>query len=608
MARSGGAIVGCRWMLVACLAAGVSASRAQSPLPAPSQPQASQPTPPSLINTLQRVLTGPEVLPSGALPTPVQSASKPFVAPLAKQPDQPVVVRDDDGLISLSVRDATLRQVLAALAETQGFNLVIAAPADSQVTAEFKRMPLRDVFSNLMHSTGHTWTENDGVVVVTSATTGGDLSPEVQGRRVAVIELDFASAADLQPAVEGLLSTVGKSFYVETNPEDNRRTKELLVVEDLEPYLQRIERYLAEADQPPRQVLIEVNLLQVTLDETQRCGVNFEALGRAAGTPLTLSSQGLTGMLPGAAGSNGLSGSSSLSGSAWSAGSPGFFVQSSGGDLDLVIEALIATTDAKSLANPRLLCVNGQESRIQVGEEIGYTTTTTLNATTTGNVQFLPTGTILSVMPRITRDGRVLLRVEPEVSSGAINPDTNAPDKSVIQVQTNVLLHSGQGMIIGGLIQEADSTQISRVPVLSTIPYVSGFFQRRQVVKKRTELIVALVPHVLPYSPEVECRNQEELMRASDPLVTGPLDRFPRPYEPRLPDPHEDLKGYRPWPWGRKAPPQDCTAVAYDTPEGAGEPQQSPDILQPQYVAPPSAEPISADPEVATRLPRSRFR
>jgi type IV pilus assembly protein PilQ len=599
MARSGWSVAACRWMLVALVAVGVTSSRAQTP---------SLPSLQNFTDALDRVVNGPEMLTAEPLPAPATAPDGQFVAPLVKEAAEPVVVQDDDGLISLSVRDATLRQVLAALAETQGFNLVIAAPADSQVTAEFKRMRLQDVFATLMNSTGHTWTENDGVIVVTSNATGGTLTPSAQGRRVAVIELDFASAADLQPAVEGLLSAVGQSHYVETNPEDNRRTKELLVVEDLEPYLQRIERYIAEADQPPRQVLIEVNLLQVTLEDDQRCGVNFEALGRVAGTPLTLGSQGLTGMLPGAAGSNGLSGSSSLSGSAWSSGSPGFFIQSSGGDLDLVIEALIATTDAKSLANPRLLCVNGQESRLQVGEDIGYTTTTTVNTTTTGNVQFLTTGTILSVTPRITRDGRVLLRVAPEVSAGSINPDTNAPDKSVINVQTNVLLHSGQGMIIGGLIQESDSTQINRIPVLSTIPYVSGLFQRRAVVKERTELIVALVPHVLPYSPEIECRNQEEVMRATDPLLTGPLVRNPRPYEPRLPDPKEDLRGYRPWPWGKKVEAEIITTAVCEPPQGSTGPRRLPDIMQPELIDPTDVEVVPAEPEVAERPKRSLFR
>ena len=469
----------------------------------------------ALLKGAQRVLGGP----AEAIPSPAPEAGPTFTLPIN---EAAVDVRNSSGLISLSVRDATLRQVLSALAETQNLNLVVAAPADLPVTAEFKRMPLRDVLSALLNSTGHTWTERDGVIVVTSVTAGGDLAPDVQGRRVAVIELDFASAADLQPAVEGLLSTVGQSHFIETNPADNRRTKELLIVEDLEPYVARVERYVAQADQPPRQVLIEVNLLQVDLEDDQRCGVDFNALSRVSGARLTLRSTGL----------------------ADATASPGFFIESADGDLDSVIQALIETTDAKSVAAPRILAVNGQESQIQIGEELGFsTTTTTANGVTSANVDFLNVGVILSVTPRITRDGRVLIRVAPEVSTGAINPQTGVPDKQTTNLSTNALLASGQGMIVGGLIQERDDKKIARVPWLGSLPYINPIFQRRSVDKRRTELIVALVPHVLPYAdPAVHARNEHEVMRARDPLTYGPLCSTPRPYEAKLFDPYLDQK------------------------------------------------------------------
>ncbi|MEO0531557.1 MAG: hypothetical protein AAF266_13430, partial [Planctomycetota bacterium] len=444
---------------------------------------------------------------------------------------QAVSVEASEGLISLSVRDASLRQVLAALAQTQNLNLIVAAPADLPVTAEFKEMPLREVLEALLRSTGHNWTENNGVIVVTStASGGGELDPQMQGRRVAVIELDFASAADLQPAVEGLLSPVGQSFFVETNPLDNRRTKEILIVEDLDAYVARIEHYVAEADQAPRQVLIEVSLLQITLNDDQSCGVDFNALSRVSGANLRFGSTGAASAFDPAAMGR------------------GFFIETSGGDLDSVLEAIISTTDAKALASPRLLALNGQTSRIQIGEEIGYLT----NLSTQGGgvnqqqAEFLEVGVILEVTPRITRDGRVLMQVSPEVSTGAVNPLTNAPDKQTAEVDTNAMLHSGQGMIIGGLIQEEDTTRISRVPVLGSLPYVNPLFQRREVIKTRTELVVALVPHILPVAdPEVLARNEADYFRARQRLTHGPLCRNPRPYEAKLYDPYRDERHCR---------------------------------------------------------------
>lgn len=469
--------------------------------------------------SLQTMMRGVQELisPSAteSLPTPVEPEGV-LHLPLAKiAQDAPIELNAQGELISLSVQNASLRQVLSALAETQGLNLVIASPADAAVTAKFNRLPLRDVLGALLSAHGHTWTLQNGIIYVTSTATGIGLAPEVQGRRLAVIELDFASAADLQAPIVGLLSSIGQSFYIESNDTDNRRTRELIIIEDLDPYVARIEKYIAEADQPPRQVLIEVHLLQVNLDKDERTGVNFNALSRVSGATLSLQSTGFANPLA----------------------SPGFFIESEGGDLDSLIEALIATTDSKTLASPKILALSGQTSRMQIGERLGYRVTTTTETSSLESVDFLDVGVVLSVTPRITRDGRVLMRIKPEVSTGAVNPDTGVPDSETTELETDILLNSGQGMVIGGLIQERDDITISRVPVLGKLPYINFLFQRRQVTKRRNELIVALVPHVLPYEPIEHCRNEEEYNRAFEPLTHGPLCRYPRPYEPRLPDP-----------------------------------------------------------------------
>ena len=80
-----------------------------------------------------------------------------------------------------------------------------------------------------------------------------------------MFELDFASATDVDLAVKGLLSPLGQSFISPSSNVDNRRTKEVLVVEDLPGSLERIEQYIWQVDQPPRQVLIETHVLKVEL-------------------------------------------------------------------------------------------------------------------------------------------------------------------------------------------------------------------------------------------------------------------------------------------------------------------------------------------------------
>lgn len=452
-----------------------------------------------------------------------------FTIPLASDHDRSAIqLSDADGLISLAVRDAPLRHVLAMIAESQQMNLVFAASTDVPVTATLEKVPLSQALDSLLSASGYMWAQNGNVVYVTSIAAAEGLPPNVQDRRVSVLELDFASAVDLDQAVKGLLSPVGKSWILETNKEDNRRTKEAIVVEDLAAYVDRIEQYIAEADQPPRQVMIEVHLLEVDLGKNKAHGVNLSSLARLANTNLVLQGTGMVNPLP--------SSSPIDVGAPATATNPTFYLQASGGDLTSLIQALITTTDAKTLASPRILAINGQESRLQIGEQLGFRVTTTTQTSTLESVEFLDVGVVLTVTPRITRDGRVLMKVKPEVSSGQVNPDTGLPEEETTELQTDVLLNSGQGMVLGGLIQERDSTSVSRVPILGSIPYAGFFFQRRVTDTTRSELIVAMVPHVLPYTSIQQQRNDADTARAFDPLVYGPLCKYPRPYESKLAD------------------------------------------------------------------------
>jgi len=152
------------------------------------------------------------------------------------------------------------------------------------------------------------------------------------------------------------------------------------------------------------------------------------------------------------------------------------------------------------------------------------------------SVQFLDVGVVLRVTPRITRDGRVLMRIFPKVSTGAVDPVTGLPSEETTEIETDVLLNSGQCVVIGGLIQETDNNLVSKIPYLGDIPYLGILFQKRQVKKERQEIIITLRPHVLPYSPILLARHEHEIMRAETPLTQGAIGSYPRPYEPRLPD------------------------------------------------------------------------
>ena len=311
-----------------------------------------------------------------------------------------------------------------------------------------------------------------------------------------------------------MLSPVGKSFPIASDPADNRRSREVIVVEDLPNYLDRIREQVALIDLPPRHVLIHVYVLQVEMGDENKHGVDFEHTFNMTSNLLRIETSGFAN----------------------SSASQAFFFNVSGGNLSGLLEILQSTTDSNTLASPKILCLNGQTSRLQVGEQLGFRVTTTTETSTLESVEFLDVGVVLEVTPRISRDGHVILRISPEVSSGEVSASTGLPEEATTELETDVLLGDNQGVVIGGLIQKTDSDKQSKLPWLGDLHYLGKMFQRKETAKKRSEIFIALLPRVVPFETYYEERVRGEVLRAQTPLLHGPLHRTTRPWEPRLHD------------------------------------------------------------------------
>ncbi len=159
------------------------------------------------------------------------------------------------------------------------------------------------------------------------------------------------------------MSPAGQSFINATDKVDQRNSHGQLVVEDMPAYLDRIAQYIAQyiaqIDVMPRQVEVEAHVLQVTLKDHNRHGVNLNALVRTGGSKINLEWVGLA------------SGAGAASA-----------IKMDGADLSGLISSLKSTNDTKTLASPKVSVLNGQEARISVGGKLGYLLTTATNTST----------------------------------------------------------------------------------------------------------------------------------------------------------------------------------------------------------------------------------
>nr|WP_314484175.1 type II secretion system secretin GspD [uncultured Pseudomonas sp.] len=273
-----------------------------------------------------------------------------------------------------------------------------------------------------------------------------------------------------------------------------------------------IEAAVKRLDNAPMQVQIETRILEVNLSGELDLGVQWY-LGRLAGNSASTTvanASGSQGALGG--GGAGLGAADSLFYS---------FVSS---NLQLALHALETNGRTQVLSAPSLVVMNNQQAQIQVGDNIPISQTTVntnVSDTTLSSVEYVQTGVILDVLPRINPGGLVYMDIKQQVSdantSTALDNNGN-PRISTRSVSTQVAVQSGQTVLLGGLIKQDNSDTASTVPYLGRIPGLRWLFGTTSKSKKRTELIVLITPRVVTSNSQArqvtdDYRQQLQLLK-----------------------------------------------------------------------------------------------
>jgi len=166
------------------------------------------------------------------------------------------------------------------------------------------------------------------------------------------------------------------------------------------------------------------------------------------------------------------------------------------------LRALESITTLDVLSSPTLVVLNNREAEINVGDQVPVITTSIQPGSgqtdAIRSVEFRDTGVILSVTPRVNPGGLVYLDIAQEVSDpGEVEPVSG--NRTILRrtVNTEVAVHSGETIVLGGLIRENRSSGRSGVPVLGRMPLIGPLFGQRSRDLRRTELIVMIRPTVI---------------------------------------------------------------------------------------------------------------
>lgn len=248
-----------------------------------------------------------------------------------------------------------------------------------------------------------------------------------------------------------------------------------------------IEDALSQLDLPPRQVLIEAALAEITLTDELRYGVQwFKDYGSKSLTFSTTGSQSPSSIFPGFS-----------------------YAYANSSGFQAVLNALEGITDVNVISHPKLLVLNNQPATLQVGDEVPVLSASAQSVSNDGapivnSISYKSTGVIMSVTPRINEGGLVILDVKQQISE-AVTTTSSGIDAPTIQkreIESTIAAQDGQTIALGGLIRETQSRTKSGVPYVSRIPLLGRAFSNNSLETRRTELIILLTPRVIRNSQE----------------------------------------------------------------------------------------------------------
>jgi general secretion pathway protein D len=278
-----------------------------------------------------------------------------------------------------------------------------------------------------------------------------------------------------------------------------------------------IEEALEKIDIVPLQVLIEATIAEVTLGNDLQYGLQYffhaheNQFSFGAGPTPIVSGTPIPGTFPGF---NYIVGSTNA---------------------NVVLNLLSAITNVHVVSAPELLVLDHQSASLLVGNQVPIPTAQAQSTLTTGaplvtTVQYIDTGVILKVSPRVNANGLITLDVGQEVSSVA-NPNTTAATNSLgptimqRRIQSTITVQDGETVALGGLIQDTNSVTKNGLPLLQDIPLVGAAFRSTDRNVQRTELLVLLSPRVLHNVADARAATDELRHRLNSLQQTD--TRFP---------------------------------------------------------------------------------
>ena len=279
-----------------------------------------------------------------------------------------------------------------------------------------------------------------------------------------------------------------------------------------------IKALLSRLDAVPAQVLLQVMVVEVTLTESTKFGLEFSSLIKNGDKTTTLLGTNYSNITKPETTEAGTISGSGFSGLLEDPKEP----QNRFG----YIQALAGNGAIRVISSPQLLVSSHTQASINVGTRVPIISNAITSISSSGeqsrNYTYQNTGIILTITPQVTSTNLIALKVSQELSSVQANPDPNIENPYIHQrvVNTSMTIANGRTMIIGGLIQEKVNDSLGSVPVINNIPILNRLLGSTDASVERSEILVLITGYI------INQRNQlEEMIRRYNDAIEA-LNKF----------------------------------------------------------------------------------
>ncbi|RVU84496.1 type IV pilus secretin PilQ [Leucothrix sargassi] len=430
----------------------------------------------------------------------------------AVDPLKPKVKKYTGKALSLNFQDIEVRSVLQLLADFTDKNIVVSDSVKGNITLRLKSVPWDQALDIVLESKALAMRSNGNVIWVAPAV---ELQAKEQQELKALerqkaleplvteyIAVNFAKADDLVQLIsaqQGKTRSAASILSDRGSVSVDLRTNTILV-QDTVSRVDNVRNMVKSLDVPVRQVSVEARIVIASDSFGKDLGARFGVTQIGSSGGITSGSLGSTSSIASELASGDDVSVPSLDDRlnvslpvVGAAGSLGFSLLTKDYLLDLELSALQAESQGEVISTPRVVTADKQTASIEQGVEIPYLEASSSGAT---SVSFKKAVLSLEVTPQVTPDEHVIMDLKINQDNvGTIYSDV--PSIDTREINTQVLVDNGQTVVLGGVHEETSNKDVTKVPILSDLPYLGKLFQNNSDSTSKRELLIFVTPKIM---------------------------------------------------------------------------------------------------------------